>query len=42
MLINHLTDPTVNGFQIEATVISLFPPPRLASEQGCGGNASTA
>ena len=24
MLINHLTDPTVYGFQIEAKVLSLF------------------
>ena len=33
MLINHLTDPTVNGFQIEATVITLFPPPRLRANR---------
>jgi hypothetical protein len=24
MLINHLTDPTVNGFQIDANVLSPF------------------
>ena len=32
MLINHLTDPTVNGFQIVAKVLSPF---SLSAERGC-------